>query len=221
MIRTTLYIIYFACLLVGSAESASLRRVKGGWELQADLSEALELQANATFDNSDECPVETPEISSMCNVSDSIRCGYGEESCCGNTYHSWVFSCSNGWWSAYYTDACLNAPLCCGPSSSAFQDDKPADLSDDASIINEIIQLFLPFFNKALQSIVPDPLVLPFAGGHELPELEILLGCLECQLTASQSGQEQKVLMLGALKVYLAPCSTWQSPQRTNLHCKG
>lgn len=51
------------------------------------------------------------------------------------------------------------------------------DDGSDASIINQIIATFMPYFNQAFQAIVPDPIDLPFVGRYQLPEFDIFPGC--------------------------------------------
>jgi len=56
-----------------------------------------------------ECPQNEPDILSTC--AGSLRCEYGRECCCGECFASRVYSCSEGKWASYFTDACM-MPSC-------------------------------------------------------------------------------------------------------------
>ena len=47
----------------------------------------------------------------------------------------------------------------------------------DASLLNQVIEIFLPHVNSAFQSIAPDPLNLPLRGGLNLPEINLFGYC--------------------------------------------
>jgi len=64
-------------------------------------------------DNPSICPADMPDINAPC--TDSARCEYGQECCCGKCFASQVFQCdaNAGVWITFYTDACF-APSCEG-----------------------------------------------------------------------------------------------------------
>ncbi len=76
-------------------------------------SSAATTSSTTTFDDS--CPVEMPTSSTAC--AEGLECGYGSESCCGETFPSWICTCSFEGWGCHYTDACLY-PQCGGGGGS-------------------------------------------------------------------------------------------------------
>ncbi len=58
------------------------------------------------------CPSGWPESGSECAVEGGT-CEYGSETCCGETYPSYVCHCGGGAFGCYYTDACMGAPFGC------------------------------------------------------------------------------------------------------------
>jgi hypothetical protein len=58
------------------------------------------------------CPPKEPLDDNSCG-SEGLRCEYGSETCCGQTYPSMVCTCRSGVFSCSYTDACLIPPGYC------------------------------------------------------------------------------------------------------------
>lgn len=57
------------------------------------------------------CPVDEPVAGDMCTTDPRTTCAYGQESCCGETFDSFLCDCVDGEWICLFTDACLE-PLC-------------------------------------------------------------------------------------------------------------
>ena len=53
-------------------------------------------------------------------------------------------------------------------------------LSEDASLLNELIELVLPLINKGIAAVTPDPLDLDIAGTYEVGSVNF--GCGETSL---------------------------------------
>ena len=59
-----------------------------------------------------QCPDEQPAPGGKCSIPDETKqCAYGEETCCGQTYDSFVCQCFDGYWACFNTDACF-VPSC-------------------------------------------------------------------------------------------------------------
>merc|ERR1711957_1084232 len=60
----------------------------------------------------EECPVNEPKSDSIgCTLSESVKCKYGEETCCPKggaekTFANSIAQCYDNKWMVYYTDAC-------------------------------------------------------------------------------------------------------------------
>jgi len=66
-------------------------------------------------DNPEECPDNQPDFNSRgCTLSESVKCEYGEETCCvtnggaEETFASLIGQCSGKRWVFHYTEACRN-----------------------------------------------------------------------------------------------------------------
>merc|ERR1712238_55527 len=66
-------------------------------------------------DNPEECPDNQPDFNSRgCTLSESVKCEYGEETCCVSnggaekTFASLIGQCSGKRWVFRYTEACRN-----------------------------------------------------------------------------------------------------------------
>merc|ERR550534_1728136 len=78
-----------------------------GWICQNAEGEIMD---TIDIEVSYECPKDAPDgLGSKC-VGDA-RCEYGKECCCGECYPSEVYTCSNGQWVMFFTDACM-MPQC-------------------------------------------------------------------------------------------------------------
>merc|ERR1712238_27872 len=64
-------------------------------------------------DNTEVCPAKKPEPNSIgCTLSESVKCEYGEETCCPNggaekTFAKKIAQCYDNKWMVYNTDACF------------------------------------------------------------------------------------------------------------------
>ncbi len=58
------------------------------------------------------CPASWPDSGSPCEP-EGVTCAYGSETCCGETYPSYVCRCAGGIFGCIYTDACMGAPIGC------------------------------------------------------------------------------------------------------------
>ena len=59
--------------------------------------------------NPKSCPATEPNFTQPQSCEGDVRCSYGTESCCGETYDSFVCNCRDGEFSCFFTDACLGA----------------------------------------------------------------------------------------------------------------
>ena len=61
------------------------------------------------------CPVEEPDVDSLCSsLQEGVRCTYGDECCCAECFESIipVCDCFNGTWFCIDADACLVDIVC-------------------------------------------------------------------------------------------------------------
>lgn len=82
---------------------------------EADAVDASTAHPGACGDAASPCPAALPFVAATgetaaCSAPSSTFCYYGHESCCGQTFPSWMCSCLGARWGCSNTDACYMRP---------------------------------------------------------------------------------------------------------------